>query len=317
MLEIIPLKEEHLEDAARLVSQRYVKLLEQVPLLPKRYADVSVLLPLLHDILHSSGCGAAAFRGKRLVGFLTAWRMPAFRDRRSIYSPEWANAVDLEDSAYIYEELYNQQSSVWAANGFSAFYFSLFPNDVDALQAFYRMNFGMMSVDGLCGVEPIKCQTEKSVIRRAEMTDLPQVIELHEALFAYMKGAPVFWLTARRERSDYEEWLQDPSKVVWLACIKNEPVACLRVGPADPDVCTIIVDEKTASIYAAFTKEGARRGGAATALLQHALEWARQAGYERCAVPYEPMNLLGSRFWSKHFQPVCYSICRILDDRLF
>jgi predicted GNAT family acetyltransferase len=81
-------------------------------------------------------------------------------------------------------------------------------------------------------------------------------------------------------------------------------------------VCTIIYDEKTTSIYAAFTKERVRGEGIATVLLDHALMSARATGYERCAVPFEPMNLIGTRFWLKYFKPVCYSVLRHIDDRI-
>jgi len=131
-----------------------------------------------------------------------------------------------------------------------------------------------------------------------------------------MKGTPVFLLTEKRDRGYYEEWLRNPDKVIWLAYWKEEPVAFMRLGPADNDVCKIIVDEKTTSIYAAFTKEKARMEGIATALLDHALKSAQASGYERCAVPFEPMNLLGTRFWLKHFKPVCFSVLRHIDDRV-
>ena len=110
--------------------------------------------------------------------------------------------------------------------------------------------------------------------------------------------------------------VQNPEKIVWLAYLKEEPVAFMRLGPADNDVCTIIVDEKTTSIYAAFTKEKVRKEGFASALLDHALKSARLSGYERCAVPFEPMNLLGTRFWLKYFKPVCFSVARYIDTRV-
>ncbi|GAH27730.1 unnamed protein product, partial [marine sediment metagenome] len=77
-----------------------------------------------------------------------------------------------------------------------------------------------------------------------------------------------------------------------------------------------IVDEKTTSIYGAFTMKNMRGSGIATALLNHALEFARVAEYERCAVDFEPMNLAGSRFWLKHFKPVCLSLFRQIDLRV-
>ncbi len=90
----------------------------------------------------------------------------------------------------------------------------------------------------------------------------------------------------------------------------------MRLGPADDDVCTIIVDDKTTSIYAAYAMEEIRRNGITTALLDQALIFAQASGYERCAVSFEPMNLLGTRFWLKYFKPVCLSIVRHIDDRI-
>ena len=316
MLKTVSLREDHLDDAALLVSHRYRRLCEQEPRLPHSYVEVTNLMPLLQNILRASGIGVASFQGDRLVGFLTGWQMPSFRGKRSTYSPEWANAADLEDSAHIYEELYSHLAAAWVADKYVAHYISLFPNDVDAMRAWHWMGFGMISVDALRGLDSIQNNDANVTIRRAELQDLEQVMELHEDLWQYHKEAPIFLLAEKRDRSYYEEWLRKPDKVVWLAYWEEEPVAFMRLGPADDDVCTIIVDEKTTSIYAAFTKEKARKEGIATALLDLAVQSARDSGYERCAVSFEPMNLLGTRFWLKYFKPVCYSILRIVDDRL-
>jgi GNAT superfamily N-acetyltransferase len=316
MLQIVPLKEEHIEDAARLVGDRYQQLCLQVPDLPQRYSNIGNLLPLLLNILKATGNGVAAIRNRRLVGFLTGWQMLTFRGQRSIYSPEWANAADMEDSAHIYQEMYTHLSSTWLAEKYLAHYISLFPNDIHGLQAWNWLGFGMFAIDALRSVEPIRVDNVDAIIRRADIQDIEQVIALHDDLWSYIKGPPVFLLNEKRDRHYFQEWLQAPDKVVWLACTKDEPVAFMRLGPADDDVCTIIVDEKTTSIYSAFTKEKVRRGGIASALLAHALDFARLSGYQRCAVPFEPMNPLGTRFWLEYFKPVCFSILRIVDDRL-
>jgi GNAT superfamily N-acetyltransferase len=316
MFKTVPLSEKYLEDAAVLVSNRYRRLCEKEPHLPHRYAETDNILPLLQNIMTTSGVGVATIRGDRLVGFLTGWQMPSFRGKRSTYSPEWANAADLEDSARIYEEMYSHLSAIWLADKYIAHYISLFPNDANALKAWNWMGFGMFAIDALRGLEPVGGGSVNLQIRQAEPRDIETVIELQDALWQYMKGSPIFLLSEKRDRTYYEEWLKNPNKVVWLAYSNDEPVAFMRLGPADNDVCTIIIDEQTTSIYAAFTKEKVRSEGNATALLDHALRSARESGYERCAVPFEPMNLLGSRFWLKYFKPVCYSILRIIDDRL-
>ncbi len=316
MLNIISLREEHLEDAARLVSDRSQRLREQVPDLPQRYSSVSSLALLLQDILKPDIPGVAAIQGNRMVGFLTAWQMSNFRGKRSIYVPEWANAAVLDDSARIYEAMYSRISGDWLAEKYPTHYLSIFPNDLQALQYWNWVGFGMFAVDALRAVDPIPVGDMGVHIRRASLQDIEQVMALQDELWKYIKSPPIFILSERYDCKYYEEWLQDPDKVVWLACSQDEPLAFIRMGPAAEDVCTIIIDEKTTSIYAAFTREQARREGIATTLLAHAFEFARACGYQRCAVPFEPMNPLGSRLWLRYFQPVCYSFLRNIDDRL-
>jgi len=127
--------------------------------------------------------------------------MPPFRGKRSTYSPEWANGADLEDSARIYEELYSHLAADWVAEWYVAHYISLFPNDIDALRAWHWMGIGMISVDALRGLDSIQGQDVNVNIRRAELQDLELVMELHEALWQYMKGTPVFLLSERGERN--------------------------------------------------------------------------------------------------------------------
>lgn len=315
MQEIIQLQEDHLEAAAALVSSHYIKLREQNPYLPQRYTQVPTLLPLLKNILQAGCPGVAAIDKGKLVGFLTGWQMPSFRGKRSTYSPEWANAATSENSQRIYEEMYSRLADMWVTEHYVDHYISLFSNNVHALKVWNWMNFGMISVDALRGLDVIDGQNDV-YIRRADSNDVELVMGLHEALRQYMKGTPVYLLTDKRDRSYYAEWLQNPEKVVWLAYWHDEPAAFLRMGPADDDVCTIIYDEKTTSIYAAYTQEKVRSEGIATALLDHGLREALASGYERCAVSFEPMNLLGARFWLKYFKPVCFSVVRHIDDRL-
>lgn len=315
MPEIIELRENHLEEAAALVSSHYINLREQNPYLPQSYAQVPTLLPLLQNILQAGCPGVAAIDKGKLIGFLTGWQMPSFRGKKSTYSPEWANATTTENSQLIYEELYSRLADIWVAEQYVDHYLSLFANNVQALKVWYWMNFGMISVDALRGLDALQSQNDV-YIRRADSKDIELVIELHEALRQYMKGSPIYLLTDKKDRNFYTEWLQNPEKVVWLAYWHDEPAAFIRMGPADDDVCTIIYDEKTTSIYAAYTQENVRSEGIATAMLDHALQAALASGYERCAVSFEPMNLLGARFWLKYFKPVCFSVVRHIDDRL-
>ena len=316
MIEIVPLGEEHLENAAALASSRYERLCERVPSLPPRYAEVSTLLPLLRDAV-GAGPGVAAIHGGRLVGFLSAWLLPSFRGKRSVFSPEWANAAELGNSRRIYEEMYAHLAALWVADGYSTHLISMLANDHDGIDGWHWLGFGMIAADAARDLRPVQGCDPDVDTRRACLADLEQVMALEEALWQHHAASPTFLVATRqRDRSYYEEWLQNPAKALWLAHHDTEAVAYIKLGPANDDASTIIRDEKTTSITGAFTKERVRGRGIAMALLDRSLEWARAAGYERCAVDFEPMNSLATRFWLRHFEPVCYTLIRHVDDPL-
>jgi hypothetical protein len=188
LLRIIPLKEEHLEDAAALVSSRYKNLCEQEPNLPHRYKEVSNLLPLLQKIMQTACPGVAAVQDGQLVGFLIGWLMPDFRGKRSVFSPEWANAADLKKSGYIYEEMYRHLAADWIAQNYVAHYISMFANDLEAIRTWHWLGFGMTAMDAVRGLNPIQVGDYRIDIRCATPQDLEQVTELNEGLRQHVKG---------------------------------------------------------------------------------------------------------------------------------
>ena len=97
-----------------------------------------------------------------------------------------------------------------------------------------------------------------------------------------------------------------------MAIHEERPVAFLRIGPSADDVATIVRDPGTASITGAYTVPAHRGTGVASALLDAAVEWAREAGYVRCGVDHEAANGEASRFWARHATPVALSLARRL-----
>jgi GNAT superfamily N-acetyltransferase len=315
MLKITPLEEEHLEEASALVCNRYKDLREVEPLLPYQYQESKNILPLLHNIMEAGGPGVAAFQDGQLVGFLIGWYMPDFRGKRSVYSPEWANAARLEKSRHIYEEMYRQIAEDWVGDKFVAHYISIFDNDSEAIRACHWLGFGMLGIDAIRELQPIKEVNKQIDIRRAGIQDIDQVLGLHTELVQYMKGPSAFFVADKLNKVYFDEWVKNPDKIIWLACMDEEPVAFLRMGPANDDVSTIINDRKTTSIYEAYTQEKMRGKDVMTSLLAHAIDSARNDGYERCAVDFETTNLLGTRFWLRHgFNPVSFSLLRYIDE---
>jgi GNAT superfamily N-acetyltransferase len=311
-LEIAALQEKHLEDAATLVCAHYKALRERVPILPPKYEELSVIFPMLHDLVGKFP-GVVAIQGGRLVGFLSGLVIPTFLGKPGAYSPEWANGAELGESRRIYDEMYAHLSEQWVAAGCVAHVVTLLRNDLQGIEGWQWLGFGFAGVDGVRALKLVEGASAQVEIRQAGHRDAAEVSLFVKALEQHMTTAPIFWI---HDLGDYEKWLNDPAKALWLACDGEEAVGCMGIGPANPDACAIIQDEKTASIMMAFTKASARSKGVATALLNRSLEWARSQGYERCAVDFETMNFLASRFWLKWFEPVCYSLVRCVDERL-
>ncbi len=312
-LNIVPLDEKHLADAATLVCNRYRMLRQRVPILPTRYGEIPTMLPMLADLV-SEASGVAAIQGSRLVGFLLAMVIPDFRGKRTTYSPEWANAADVEDSRHIYEEMYTNLSAGWVADGCLTHLVCLFTDDRAALEGWQWLGFGLVAADGIRDLTAVPGSAAQAGIRRGRSEDIGQVTALIEALRQHLAAAPTFLPYDETDEAEADQaWLADPANAMFLAYRGDQAVACMGLGPASSKACTIIRDEKTTSIVSAFTRESARNGGLATALLNQVLAWARASGYERCAVDWEPMNILATRFWRRHFQQVSYALARHID----
>jgi GNAT superfamily N-acetyltransferase len=315
-LEIVPLRSDHLEDAADLVAARYRVLREQVLSLPARYEEASFMLPLLRN-LAGQAPGVVAMREGRLAGFLLGKVIPEFRGKRGAYSPEWANAAQAEDGREIYREMYAHLSARWIADGCFTHLATLLAHDREAIDAWHWMGFGLISVDAIRDLTPAQGASADVEIRRAGLEDIEQAMALNHALWQHLVSAPIFLCSVGKEgRAFHEQWLANSDNALWLACRGGEVVACMGFEPASPDACCIIRDEETVSITSAFTAESERGNGIATTLLNHALDWARSVGYQRCAVDFEPQNIPAARFWLRRFQPVCYSQIRHVDDRV-
>ena len=315
-LTIVPLEEKHLQGAAALACRRFRALRKQVPLLPDRLEEPDTILPRLQD-LAGQAAGVAAIRDGRLVGFLLGIVLPNFRGKRSTISPEWANAADPADSRRIYEEMYTHLSARWVADSCFTHLVVMPTHDRDGLEGWQWMGFGPLAADGVRDLSPAPGPTVEIEIRRGRPEDAEQAAPLITALERHLAAAPTFLHQGEPDTvEDVRAWLADPTNALWLAYQGTEPVACMGQGPANPDASSIVAGDKTTSIVSAFTRDQARGSGIATALLNRALDWARTEGYGRCAVDWEPMNVLANRFWRRHFQPVSYALVRHIDERI-
>jgi GNAT superfamily N-acetyltransferase len=187
--------------------------------------------------------------------------------------------------------------------------------DQEITETLFWLGFGIAVVDTMRDFSDTQGPIADIKVRRASLDDLDKVVSLDNELLRYLAGPPIFMAMIEKRTKEYhKKWLSKPSHALWLASCDGEVVSYMKICPLDENY--VITDEKTAWIQGAFTKKHLRGKGIGTALLKQSLDWAQSQGYERCAVDFEGENVLASAFWTKHFQPICYSLIRQVDKRV-
>lgn len=312
-VEVVPIGDEHLEQAAVLFVKGYQQARRFEPLLPPCHEHAERMLPRLRQ-LSRRATGVAAMRDGIMVGFLLGQVMPDWRGKRAVYAPEWAHAAVGRDSRGLYQAMYAQVSRQWVADGCHTHLITLLADGRQVVDTFLWFGFGLTCVDAMRELCPAPDDSSGVDVRRAGPVDTSTLLNLASALKDHLSAAPVF-LPAKPAVTHEEivDRLADPAIGIFVACEGGEVVAYVDVRAANPSAAYIIDDPKTASIKAMYTRQECRGRSIGRRLLNEAIKWAGSSGYERLAVDFEPQNVPGSRFWLEHFRPVCYSMIRHIE----
>lgn len=316
-MRLVPFKKEHFPAAAKLAAANHAQERTFVPSLPIRDADHYI--PLFERISKRGPGVAALDQDESLIGYMIGLRLGNFKGTQNgVHVPEWANAAIGPDRFSLIRSLYEYLSAQWVENGCFAHGVSLYAHDEVALDTWFRTAFGMICGDGVRDLVPVQGNIARDiVVRKATVEDIDLFLPLVHEHSRYYPTAPLFMpLLGLDGREHYEEWLEKKDHTFWLALDNGEPIGYFESTPSHPGARELIIDPGTCSICGAFVKPGIRQSGVGAALLSHIIDWARENGYERCAVDYETHNIYGSRFWLKHFTPVTASVMRKIDERV-
>jgi len=313
---LVPLESAHAAAAARLVTAGVRRLRETVPVLPAAWEDDAVVARLV-GALAQLGNGMAVIVDGRLTGFLAATLFDGHGGRWA-YAADVTHGVVAASPAEVdrtIERLYTTLAARWVRDACLEHVVTVLADDEATLSAFLRLGFAPHVVDLVRDLRPVAdaALPEDVTIRRAYPADAPSILDLQSGLVRHLRSSPVFLrlpnapvLELQRRR------LEEPATATFVAVRERRPIAFVRIGPPADDVAMIVRDAGTASITAAFTMPDQRGGGIASALLDAALEWAREGGYARAAVDHEAANGEASRFWARHMTPVAVSLARRL-----
>ncbi|UCG42081.1 MAG: GNAT family N-acetyltransferase [candidate division WOR-3 bacterium] len=303
----------HSSAAARLFAESYRTAREQDPLLPPRFEDPQVVEPRIGEMAEKR-LGVAALTDGVLTGYLLGRVIPSWRGARTAYVPFWAHAVSGEERGRAMEDMYSALTGGWTSDGCTVHLATVLAQDKEIVDTLFRVGHGMAVYDTMRDLRPVDGPFADVNVRRAGPEDRDTFHSLRAGLVDYLSGPPVFLVTGEDKAEEYyRDWLGDRSKAVWLAYRGAEAAGYLQACRLDEKV--LVTDDRTAWVQGAYTRQDLRNQGIAAALLRECVEWAGSEGFERLAVDFEGENVLGRRFWLKHFEPVAVSLVRHLDVR--
>lgn len=306
-----------IERAGELVASEQAVTRRVCPQLPASYESPEVCMVALQALLDAGGRGVVATNRGRTLAVLTA----SVRDGRVLgrygYLPAEGFAVDpeLHDPTTVLATMYAQLASPMVTGGVWRHYLWHIAQRRlhDSLA---NLGFARHGVYGVQAVTPRRGNSNVAV-RIAEPADLDIVARLalieiqHRArppMFGPMNNPPLADLVAKHRA------LHTSGAVHLLATLDRRDVGLLTLEPTSPAPRLCPPDQPY--IGPTVTVPDARGRGVGRALVDAALDWAHQQGFEWISVDFEAANSLSRPFWlGAGFRPTGYGLLRLIDPK--
>ena len=316
-LELVPLADEHLADAAELLAARHRAHRLVEPGLDRRYEDPAAARTEIEALLSRAGAsGVAALRRGALEGYLLGTPL----------DESWGANIWVESaghaaaSAELVRDLYAAAAARWVEEGRTSHYAMVPATDGDLVDAWFRLGFGHQHVHAIR--EPLSGQPtapDGISVRRARRADIEVLARIDRSLPEYQALSPVFsTLPLPSYEETVAEWEADfdDARFATFVAVRGADALGAAVG------CPIELSTTHRSLalppgagflgFAAVLPE--HRGlGAGRLLGETVLAWAAAAGHRTVVVDWRMTNLLSSRTWPRlGFRPTFYRLHRAI-----
>ncbi len=311
----VPFTQNHLESAVKLFVEGYSQERDSSPLLPSRVIDEP---EWIHSSLKSlvTNPGVAVLHKGQLAAFmLTGFQFP-FKGQKAGSVPEYCHASIPSDREELYQIMYMRLAGEWIKSHIHLHLIGHFAHDTVLQALLYRLGFGAIVAEELRDFSEVHGVREVDIVEEADVGRLLD-IEIEDS--HYYRGAPIFVLknTGRNEHLSALESAARQGDTFFVYYEHNEPCAYLRVREfAAGEEGFLLRGTNTAQIKSAYARQHVRRTGIGKALLQRAIDWSKEHGYERLFVEHETANYFGGNFWSSYCTPYLYYSMRYIDNAI-
>ena len=307
-MELRPFAGEDVQAAAPLLAERHARHREHEPLL----APLGDARPELEHAWEADGAsGTVALAHGGVAGYLVgSVAEDRFRGRH-VWVTHGGHAAREPE---VVRDLYAAAAGRWVAEE-AKLHLALVPAVAELVEPWLRLGFGHMQAHGIRESGASITRRPGVAIRTGTADDLPAARPLLPLIWEHQRGSAAFTgmeIPSEHEYvADWEEALADPTCAYFVGELDGRIAGHLLLYPEEPNLGT-----PPGSVYLAVaaTLPGARGRGVGVAVTEHALAWAREAGYETVHTDWRVPNLQASRFWPRRgFRETFYRLARQVE----
>jgi GNAT superfamily N-acetyltransferase len=312
---IVPFSQDYLEPAVALFIDNYRSEQAYSPLLPSRAIDEPAWVRgvLQSKLAHP---GVVVLEQDRVLAYMLTGEQFHWKGQQAAIVLEYCHGAVVAQKRALYQRMYMALAQAWVNQHIHLHLIRHFAHDTILQETLYQLGFGAILAERLRDCSPVA--ERQDVVIRVEQ-DVSKLIALQTEHNRYYPHAPIFIQkpTEQHEvRAELEAHAQQ-GDVLLVYDEQAEPCAYMIVGESTIDGEGFLLEQtNTAQIKSAYARPEVRGKGVGTALLQHAIEWSQQQGYERVFVEHETANLYGGNFWRTYFTPYLYASMRYIDTTL-
>lgn len=313
--ELIPFTQEYLQPAVELFTQGYRREQFHSPHLPSRVLDEpSWIYAALQSKLPNPG--VVVVEQDRLLAYMVTSGQFSWKGQQAAIVHEYCHSAVETRKQELYQRMYMYLAREWLGQHVHLHLIGHFAHDALLQETLYQLGFGALIAERVRDCSVIDVGQNLSI---NEERGVSKLLDLHLEHIQYYPQSPIFLSRSADRQSalaDLEAHVQGGD--VFLASYEqNEPCAYLIVGESTLDgEGFLLQNTNTAQIKSSYVRPGLRGKGIGAALLQHAIRWSQNQGYDRVFVEHETANLAGGNFWRKYFTPYLYFSMRYIDNTL-
>jgi GNAT superfamily N-acetyltransferase len=284
--------------------------------LPSGFEDAGVCAAALQRLCDSGHRGLIATADGRMVAVMTAATRQDPAGSRYARLPAEGLAVDpdLADPTGVLAVAFGDLASPLIASGVLRYYLlhAAVPRLTEALS---NLGFGR---NGAYGIQPAAARRRSSAVsvRTARVEDLQTVARLALVEMRHRSAPPMFAPPHAPPLADLvaeHRALRERGAVHLLGALDGRDVGLLTIELTSP-VPRLCPDGQP-YIGSTATLPHARGRGVGHALVDAALTWAHERGYQQVSVDFHTANPLSRPFWlNAGFHPAGYGVLRLIDS---